>query len=92
MRIYIVGSISSGKSTLAKNLSKILSIPYQPLDEVVHIPDKSNPWGNRKRQVEERDKLFYSILQQPKWIIEDVGRPCFQQGSAMVKRLRYWKG
>lgn len=35
MRIYIVGSISSGKSTLAKNLSKILSIPYQPLDEVV---------------------------------------------------------
>lgn len=80
MRIYIVGSISSGKSTLAKNLSKILSIPYQPLDEVVHIPDKSNPWGNRKRQAEERDKLFYSILQQPKWIIEDVGRPCFQQG------------
>lgn len=80
MKIYIVGSVSSGKSTLAKKLSKALDIPYKSLDEVVHIPDKTNPWGNRKRQVEERDKLFYSIIQQPNWIIEDVGRPCFEEG------------
>jgi len=80
MKIYIVGSVSSGKSTLAKKLSKALDIPYKSLDEVVHIPDKSSSWGNRKREVEERDKLFYSIIQQPKWIIEDVGRPCFEEG------------
>lgn len=80
MKIYIVGPVSSGKSTLAKKLSETLSIPYQSLDEVVHIPDKSNPWGNRKRQDEERDKLFQSVIQQPKWIIEDVGRPCFEDG------------
>ena len=80
MKIYIVGSVSSGKSTLAKKLSETLSAPYQSLDEVVHVPDKSDPWGNRKRQVEERDKLFCSVIQQPNWIIEDVGRPCFEEG------------
>ncbi|MGF7059689.1 adenylate kinase family enzyme [Brassicibacter mesophilus] len=65
MKIYIVGSVSSGKSTLAKKLSESLNIPYKSLDEVVHIPDKSYSWGNRKRKVEERDKLFYSVIQQP---------------------------
>ena len=80
MKIYIVGPVSSGKSTLAQELSITLNIPYKSLDEVVHIPDKFNVWGNRKRGVEERDKLFHSVIQQPKWIIEDVGRPCFEEG------------
>ncbi len=87
MKIYIVGSVSSGKSTLAKKLSETLRIPYRSLDEVVHIPDKSNPWGNRKRKVEERDKLFYSVIQQPKWIIEDVGRACFEEGLKKADKI-----
>lgn len=87
MKIYIVGVVSSGKSTLAKKLSKISDIPYQSLDEVVHIPDRSNPWGNRKRQVEERDKMFSSIIQQAKWIIEDTGRPCFEEGLKKADRI-----
>jgi len=80
MKIYIVGAVSSGKSTLAKKLSEALEIPYHSLDGVVHVPDNSSPWGNIKRPAEERDKLFYSIIQQPEWIIEDVGRPCFEAG------------
>jgi adenylate kinase family enzyme len=80
MKIYIVGAVSSGKTTLARKLSQKLNIQYQSLDEVVHIPDKSNPWGNRKRQLEERDSIFYSIIQQSIWIIEDTGRPCFIEG------------
>lgn len=87
MRIYIIGSVSSGKSTLAKKLSKTLNIQYQSLDEVVHIPDKSSPWGNRKRSIEERDKLFYSLIQQPNWIIEDVGRPCFEKGLMEADKI-----
>ena len=54
MKIYIVGSVSSGKSTLAKKLSEALHIPYKSLDEVVHIPDKSNPWGNHKHNIRNR--------------------------------------
>jgi adenylate kinase family enzyme len=80
MKIYIVGSVSSGKSTLAKKLSEMVSIPYQSLDEVVYISNKSTHWTDHKRQVEERDNLFYSVIQQPRWIIEDVGRPCFEDG------------
>lgn len=74
MKIYIVGSVSSGKSTFAKKMSETLRTPYQSLDEVVYIPDKSNPWGNRKRQIAERDNLFYSVIQPPEWIIEDAGK------------------
>ncbi len=80
MKIYIVGAVSSGKSTLAKKLSKVSGIPCRSLDEVVHIPDSSSPWGNIKRQAEDRDKLFSSIIEEPDWIIEDVGRPCFEAG------------
>ncbi|HVI39978.1 MAG TPA: hypothetical protein VM577_04905 [Anaerovoracaceae bacterium] len=80
MKIYIVGPVSSGKSTLAKLLSERLAIPCAFLDEVVHIPDPASPCGNRSRTAEERDGLFHSIIHQPAWIIEDVGRPCFEAG------------
>lgn len=87
MKIYIVGSVSSGKSTLAKKMSVILKILYQSLDEIVHISDKSNTLGNRKRPTEERDNLFYSIIQRPSWIIEDTGRPCFEEGLKMADTI-----
>lgn len=79
MKIYIVGAVASGKSTLARELSGVTGIPYTSLDEVVHIPDKSNVWGNRKRQVDERDRLFNTIISQKDWLIEDTGRTCFEE-------------
>lgn len=78
MKLYIVGAVASGKSTFARRLSETSNIPSYSLDEVVHIPDKANPWGNRKRSVEERDELFRSIITQSQWIVEDTGRPCFK--------------
>ncbi len=45
----ILDSVSSGKSTLVKNLSKTFNIAYKSLDDIVYIPDKTSPWGNRKR-------------------------------------------
>ena len=87
MKIYIVGPVASGKSTLARQLSERLRIPCHSLDEVVHISDKSNPWGNRKRSVEERDKLFSSIISQKDWIAEDTGRPCFEEALKEADRI-----
>jgi adenylate kinase family enzyme len=87
MKIYIVGAVSSGKSTLAKKLSERLSITHNSLDEVVHKTDISSPWGNRKRDHKERDEIFRSIIQQPKWIIEDVGRPCFEEGLQEADKI-----
>ena len=43
MKIYIVGSVASGKSTLARRLSQSTGIPCFPLDEVVHTEDVSRP-------------------------------------------------
>jgi len=68
-------------------MSKSLGISYQSLDEIVHISDKTNPWGNRKRPIEERDSLFYSVIQQASWIIEDTGRPCFEEGLKMADTI-----
>ena len=87
MKIYIVGSVSSGKSTLAKKMSNSLKIPYKSLDEIVHISDKTSPWGNVKRPIEERDRLFNLVIKEPSWIIEDTGRSCFKAGLKMADTI-----
>lgn len=80
MKIYIVGSVSSGKSTFANKISEKLKVNYTSLDDVVYMIDKVNSFSNIKRDVKDRDNLFYSIIQQKNWIVEDVGRSCFKDG------------
>jgi len=81
MRIYIVGSVASGKTTLAKKLSKILGIKCIHLDGIVHIKDKTNKeWGSIRRTDEEINLLFKSIIMKPHWVIEDAGRKMFSEG------------
>lgn len=80
MKLYITGSVASGKSTLARRLSALTGVPCFHLDEVIHMPDESKELGNRKRSPEERDALFGEILARPDWIIEDTGRECFARG------------
>jgi adenylate kinase family enzyme len=87
LKIYIVGSVASGKSTLAKRISKKTNILYHSLDEVVHQLDKYSQWGNSKRPTEERDLIFSSIMQKDNWIIEDVGRPCFEEGFKQAETI-----
>ena len=47
MRMYIVGSVASGKSTLARQLSARTGVPCVHLDDVVYEPDSTDPAGNR---------------------------------------------
>jgi adenylate kinase family enzyme len=42
MKIIIIGSVASGKSTFANNLSESLSLPVIHLDEVMDIIGRSN--------------------------------------------------
>ncbi|SFG86647.1 hypothetical protein SAMN02982927_03028 [Sporolactobacillus nakayamae] len=51
-RIPIIGSVGSGKTTLARMLSKIYTIPYYVLDNVVWNQTSS---GDLRRSDEERD-------------------------------------
>lgn len=75
-KIYIIGPVGSGKTTLAKVLSKKYNIDYYELDKVVFDDDD----GNRKRTDEEVKDLFNKIIRKKKWIIEDVGRKNFING------------
>ncbi|MDD7793219.1 hypothetical protein [Clostridium sp. 'White wine YQ'] len=101
MRIYIVGSVASGKTTLAKKLSNKLGIECTHLDGIVHIKDKNDKeWGNIRRPDEEINRLFKSTVMKPHWVIEDAGRKMFSEGmeaadmivhlipSIFVRRMR----
>ncbi|WP_419881851.1 AAA family ATPase [Peribacillus sp. B-H-3] len=68
-KIHIIGSVGSGKTTLAKELSLLLNIPYYELDNVVW---KRHKTGDIRRTEEERDKYLTSIINSDSWIIEGV--------------------
>ena len=46
MRINVVGTSGSGKSTFAKSLAEILAIPYFEMDAIVWEPDWTFPEDN----------------------------------------------
>ncbi|MCH1626426.1 shikimate kinase [Ferdinandcohnia quinoae] len=68
-KIHIVGSVGSGKTTLAKELSSKLNIPYYELDNVVW---KRYETGDIRRTVLERLEYLHSIIHSESWIIEGV--------------------
>ncbi|MDM5326968.1 AAA family ATPase [Neobacillus sp. CF12] len=68
-KIRIIGSVGSGKTTLAKKLSTKLNIPFYELDNVVW---KRKMSGDIRRTDEEREKYLYSIIHSKTWIIEGV--------------------
>lgn len=71
-KIHILGSVGSGKTTLARRLSTELGIPYFELDNVVRKRHKNSHTGSNKRSPEERDALFHQIICQDEWIVEGV--------------------
>ncbi|MCM0651066.1 hypothetical protein NBE98_22160 [Clostridium swellfunianum] len=92
MRIYIVGSVASGKTTLAKELSNKLGIKCTHLDGIVHIKDKTNKeWGSIRRADEEINRLFKSTIMKPHWIIEDAGRKMFSEGMEAAGMIIHLK-
>ena len=86
MKFYIVGSVASGKSTLAQQLSAKTGIPCYHLDDVVYQKDTNSMEGNRKRTPEERDLLFQKIISGD-CIIEDTGRACFSEGLYLADQI-----
>ena len=75
-KIYIIGPVGSGKTTLSQLLSEKYNIKKYELDKIVWDDDN----GNIKRTNEEISRLFNSIINDKAWIIEDVGRKKFIDG------------
>ena len=87
MKIYIIGSPGSGKTTLAKVLSKRYNIKHYELDCIVY--DDNN--NHRKRTKEEIEELFSTIIKNKSFIIEDVGRNKFKKGREICDKIYYIK-
>ncbi len=71
MKILIFGIVASGKTTLARKLSKELSIPYYEGDCIA--------WGfpgekRYKRSNEEQKEVIYKINENNDWIAEGTYR------------------
>lgn len=71
MKIDIIGSVASGKTTLAKNISSKYQVPYFEKDNIVWQRTTN---GDKKRTPEERDALFKQIIEQDNWIVEGSPR------------------
>ena len=84
-KIYIIGPVGSGKTTLSRKLSVKYNIKVYELDKVVWDDDN----GNVKRCDKEIDKLFNKIISNKKWIIEDVGRTIFNKGISEADIVYY---
>lgn len=76
MKLDIIGSVASGKTTLAKRISQEYKIPYYEKDNVVWMRTAN---GDVKRTEEARDKLFNSIISQDNWIVEGSPRKCLKE-------------
>ena len=70
-RVYIIGNSASGKTSLARKLSRILKIKSYDLDDFY--------WQKkftRKRAPAKVEKLVKKVTRQKKWIIEGVYSSC----------------
>ncbi|WP_186578830.1 P-loop NTPase family protein [Aquibacillus kalidii] len=68
-KIRIIGSVASGKTTLAKQLSQTFHIPMYELDNVVWERQQS---GDIRRTDQEREACLHTIVDSHSWIIEGV--------------------
>lgn len=87
MKIYIIGSPASGKTTLSKKLSEKYHIKRYELDCIVYDDEHEHV----KRTDEEINRLFNKILKEKSWIIEDVGRSKFEKGRVECDKIYYLK-
>lgn len=74
-RIYIIGTVGSGKTSLANKLSNILKIKHYDLDNIFWKKQY-----NIKRDNQEREKLFNDLCNKKKWIIEGVYSSWIEEG------------
>ena len=70
MKIHIIGCSGSGKTYLAKALSKKYNVPHFDLDDI-QWDNNADGYGV-KMPVEKRTELLNNILKNDSWIIEGV--------------------
>ncbi|MCM1559332.1 MAG: DNA topology modulation protein FlaR [Butyrivibrio sp.] len=79
MKLDIIGSVASGKSTLAKEISEKYQIPFYEKDNIVW---ERTPNGDKKRSSDERDRIYREIIEGENWIVEGSPRECLNESFA----------
>jgi len=74
-KILIIGSVASGKTTLAKRLSKKAQIPWYELDSIVYWHTEA---GRIKRTPEQQVDVIREIDKNGLWIFEGVYRKSYE--------------
>ncbi|MDF2938725.1 MAG: topology modulation protein [Paenibacillaceae bacterium] len=74
-KILIIGIVASGKTTLAKQLSTFLEIPWYELDNIVR-PNTAS--GRLKRTAAEQVQAIMDIDRNASWIFEGTDRESYQ--------------
>jgi adenylate kinase family enzyme len=74
-KIFIVGIVASGKTTLAKRLSQEISIPWYELDHIVHHKTAA---GGVKRTADELVEVIMNIDNHGEWIFEGTDREAYR--------------
>ncbi|WKA56858.1 DNA topology modulation protein FlaR [Planococcus shenhongbingii] len=69
MKVYINGSVGSGKTTLAKTIAAKLRIPRFEIDNFVWERQAISDLRNSEKA---RNKQFQQAVQLPEWVIEGV--------------------
>lgn len=85
MKILIIGTVGTGKTTLARKLSKEYNIKYYEVDSIVH--DDSN--NGIKRSIEEQDEIIRKIDKENDWIIEGTLRKNLYYLLEMTDKIIY---
>ncbi len=70
-KVYIIGIVASGKTTLARRLSKEWNVPHYELDCVVHVGAGREQY---KRTPEQQVQEILRIDREGDWIIEGTYR------------------
>jgi adenylate kinase family enzyme len=65
MKIYIIGTSCSGKTTLAEKLARILDLTHIELDQLWWLPD----WQERSFD-EFREMVIYELKNHENWVVD----------------------
>ena len=84
MKIDIIGSVASGKTTLAKNISLKYQVPHYEKDNIVW---QRTDAGDKMRTPEERDALFKKIIESDDWIVEGSPRESLKESFACCEYI-----
>lgn len=85
MKILIIGTVGTGKTTLASELSREYNIKHYEIDSIVH--DDEN--GGKKRTEKEQNVIIESINKNKDWIIEGTLRKNLEYLLNLADRIIY---